>query len=266
VTGKRFTLLGAQIQSLSLTDIVDRVEDSVQCRQHRLILYHNLHSIYLYHHDKAMAALYEMADYVYVDGMALVFLARLFGIPLKCADRTTFVDCFETLIGHIAHRHWRVFYLGSKPGVAARGAEILVNRFPGLQIATADGYFDAHSNSPENKSVLDAINTFEPHILFVGMGMPRQERWLLENLNKVAPMAIVTSGASMDYLCGEVAQPPRWAGPLGLYWFFRLVSEPTRLWRRYLLEPWYLLGFLVGQYFSKRTGFGQEHGSGSGQG
>jgi N-acetylglucosaminyldiphosphoundecaprenol N-acetyl-beta-D-mannosaminyltransferase len=159
--------------------------------------------------------------------------------------RTTFLDSFEHLVQEVAHRNWRLFYLGSKPGVATRGAEILRKRFPGLQIATQHGYFDAKPGSRENQSVIDAINAFQPHVLMVGMGMPRQEHWTADNLEAISANAIITSGATMDYLAGEVPVPPRWAGPLGLYGIVRLLSEPRRLWKRYLLEPWFVLALFA---------------------
>jgi N-acetylglucosaminyldiphosphoundecaprenol N-acetyl-beta-D-mannosaminyltransferase len=251
----RFSLLGTQVQGLSLAEIADIIAESVKRRERRLILYHNLHSVYLYHHDEHVATLYDKADYVYVDGMGLIFLARVLGLPLRHCSRTCLLDSFEMLVAEAAHRNWRILYLGSKPVVGARGAEILVKQFPELQIATLDGYFDARVDSSESKAIVRSINTFQPDVLLVGMGMPRQERWLLANLKELPQTAIVTAGATMDYLAGEIAQPPRWAGPLGLYWLFRLFSEPRRLWRRYLLEPWYLVGFLLAQSFNKTTAF-----------
>jgi N-acetylglucosaminyldiphosphoundecaprenol N-acetyl-beta-D-mannosaminyltransferase len=147
---------------------------------------------------------------------------------------------------------WRVFYLGSKPGVAERGAEILQQRFPGLQIATAHGYFDARPDSQENQAVLAEINTYQPHVLMVGMSMPRQEHWVLDNLEQISANAILTAGAAMDYVAGAVPTPPRWAGKWGLEWLFRLVAEPRRLARRYLVEPWFVLRLFLSERFKQR--------------
>jgi len=266
MTGERFSLLGTRMQALSLTDIGDIIADSVERGERQTILYHNLHSIYLYHHNTYVAALYDKANHVYVDGMLLIFLGRLLGLPLKRSDRISLLDCFDGLVAEAARRDWRILYLGSKPGIGAKGVTILLKRFPGLQIEVLDGYFDASRESLENRAVLKSINAFRPDILLVGMGMPRQERWLLENIEELPRVATITAGATMDYLTGEIAQPPRWAGPLGLYWLFRLFSEPRRLWRRYLIEPWYLLGFFLAQLLNKDIVFPQNRKTDPGRG
>jgi N-acetylglucosaminyldiphosphoundecaprenol N-acetyl-beta-D-mannosaminyltransferase len=92
---------------------------------------------------------------------------------------------------------------------------------------------------------LAEIERFRPDILMVGMGMPRQEHWIVENLEHIHAHAILTSGACMDYLAGVVPIAPRWMGRFGVEWMFRLWSEPSRLWQRYLLEPWFLLMLLL---------------------
>ncbi len=241
----RYKLLGVSIDAVTHDDLHRVMDEAVAANRRVLIANHNLHSIYLLHHDKHFREMYDHAEFVYVDGMPIIFLARALGLPLRREHRTTFLDAFEDLVAEVAKRDWRLFYLGSKPGVAARGAEILRKRFPGLQIATQDGYFDARPGSAENRAVIDTINAFRPHLLMVGMGMPRQEYWTAENLDTLAANAIITSGATMDYLAGEVPVPPRWAGPLGLYGLTRLLHEPGRLWKRYLIEPWFILGLFL---------------------
>jgi N-acetylglucosaminyldiphosphoundecaprenol N-acetyl-beta-D-mannosaminyltransferase len=134
---------------------------------------------------------------------------------------------------------WRVFYLGGEPGVAERAAEVLRGEFPGLQIATHHGYFTL--NGEGNRGVLKAIADCSPQVLMVGMGMPRQEHWVVDNLEHIRADAILTAGACFDYVAGAIPTPPRWMGRVGLEWLYRLSAEPGRLWRRYLLEPWSLL-------------------------
>jgi N-acetylglucosaminyldiphosphoundecaprenol N-acetyl-beta-D-mannosaminyltransferase len=89
--------------------------------------------------------------------------------------------------------------------------------------------------------VLEEINRIRPQLLLIGMGMPRQEHWVYDNLEHLAANAIVLSGACFDYIAGAIPTPPRWMGQIGLEWLYRLATEPRRLWRRYLLEPWALL-------------------------
>lgn len=244
-----YTLLGSWVNAFTIPELNALIADAITRSQHWIIANHNLHSIYLYHHDAKMRAFYAKADYIHMDGMALVLLGRLLGLPLKREHRVTYADWIIPLIAEAAQRGWHVFYLGSQPGVADQGARILQQRFPSLQIATAHGYFDARPDSQENRAVLAAINAYQPHVLMVGMSMPRQEYWVLDNLEQLSANAILTAGAAMDYVAGAVPTPPRWAGRLGLEWLFRLVAEPRRLWRRYLVEPWFLVRlFLVKRF------------------
>jgi len=242
---KRYRLLGVDVDAMTNTDLLDVMAEAVAANRRCLMPNHNLHSIYLHHHDSRCAEMYGRSDCIYIDGMPIIFLARVLGLPLRRKHRTTFLDSFEPLVAEMARRNWRLFYLGSKPGVAAKGAEILRKRFPGLQMATHHGYFDARPGGPENQAVIETINAFRPHVLMVGMGMPRQEYWTVENLDAISANAIITAGATMDFFAGEVPVPPRWAGPLGLYGLVRLVNEPARLWKRYLIEPWFVLGLFL---------------------
>ncbi|MEL7354850.1 MAG: WecB/TagA/CpsF family glycosyltransferase, partial [Cyanobacteria bacterium J06560_5] len=188
-----------------------------------------------------MQEFYDRADYIHVDGMAMVLLGKLLGLPLERKHRVTYADWVYKIMEEAACNQWRVFYLGSRPGIAEKGAAVLRNRYPNLQIRTTHGYFDAAVNSSDNISVVNTINAYRPHILFVGMSMPRQEHWILDNVEQLKVNVLLPSGAAIDYVAGCVPTPPRWAGRWGLEWLFRLAAEPKRLWQRYLFEPWFLL-------------------------
>lgn len=240
-----YKFLGIHVDALSIPQLNSLIAESIEQGKKWVIAHHNLHSLYLYHHDPKMQALYVKADYVHIDGMALVLLGKLLGFPLKREQRVTYADWVWSLMAEAVQKRWRVFYLGSKPGVAERGAKILQKKFPGLQIATAHGYINTEKGSQENLTTLAAINDYQPHILMVGMGMPRQEYWILDNLEHIHTNTILPCGACMDYVAGAIPTPPRWMGKIGLEWFYRLLSEPKRLWRRYLLEPWFIAGLFL---------------------
>jgi N-acetylglucosaminyldiphosphoundecaprenol N-acetyl-beta-D-mannosaminyltransferase len=237
-----FSLLDLRINKFSDRDVVGLVADIVQIDQHSVIANHNLHSIYLWYHEARMREFYAVADYIHIDGMSLVWLGNLVGLALKRQDRATSLDFFPLLAEQAVEHGWRTFYLGSKPGVADRAAAGLRKRYPGLQIQTHHGHFDTDRVGEENQKVLAQINAFAPHILFVGMGMPRQEIWILDNQTALSANAIFPAGALMDYVAGEIPTAPRWLASLYLEWLYRLGSEPTRLWRRYLVEPWFVFG------------------------
>ncbi len=241
-------LLGVDIHALSLLDLNSLIDQAIKQNQRWIIANHNLHSVYLYYHDAKLRQFFAKADFTHVDGMPLIYLGKLLGLPLNREHRTTYVDWLHPLMSEAAQKGWRIFYLGSKPGVGARSAKLLQAKYPGLEITTAHGYFDVQPNSAENQAVLAEINAYCPDVVIVGMGMPRQEHWVLDNYQKISTHVILNSGAMMDYAVGEIPTPPRWAGRLGLEWLFRLFAEPSRLWHRYLVEPWFVLKVFLAEY------------------
>jgi N-acetylglucosaminyldiphosphoundecaprenol N-acetyl-beta-D-mannosaminyltransferase len=240
---RTYAVLGCRIHAVTASDLTDLVESAVESHESCIIANHNLHSLYLYQHDPKLRELFSKAKWIHADGMGIVLLGRALGARSQRSERTTYVDWLPLLIERAANRQWRVFYLGSKPGVADKGAAILRNRFRGLSIETAHGYFDP--SGEENERVLDEIRLFSPQVLMVGMGMPRQEHWILNNADRLSSVVVLPCGAAIDYVVGEIPTPPRWAGRCGLEWFYRLLAEPGRLWKRYLVEPW-LLFLLLG--------------------
>ena len=243
-------LLGVSINLLSMAQLHSLIEEAVSLNERRIIANHNLNSVYIYHHNSIMRDFYRVADYVHVDGMALIFLGKLLSLPCQRVHRVTYADWVWSLMKEAQKESWRVLYLGSKPGVGDKGASILRNLYPDLQISTLHGYFSLEPNKSENKKVIKQIRAYKPNILMVGMGMPRQEKWILENLDQIETNVILTCGACIDYIAGEVPTPPRWMGKAGLEWLYRLATEPKRLWRRYLIEPWFIVAIFLKEYFS----------------
>ncbi|HLY62262.1 MAG TPA: WecB/TagA/CpsF family glycosyltransferase [Terriglobia bacterium] len=237
-----FDLFGIRLHALSKIDLVREVSHAVTNHSTSIIGNHNLHSLYLWFQEPRMREFYSFADYIHIDGMSIILLGRLLGLPLRREHRTAYMDLLPILAQEAVKKDWRIFYLGSKPGVAEKAARILRSQHKGLQIATHHGHFDPTQTGTENQSILAEIKAYSPDILMVGMGMPRQEAWVIENRKDIAAHAVFCCGALMDYVAGEIPTPPRWIGLLGFEWLYRLLSEPGRLWRRYLLEPWSVMG------------------------
>ena len=248
---ERVTILGVQVEALSMTQLNAIVTNAVESGRRVVVANHNLHSIYLYHHDPKMRAFYAVADHIHADGMAIVALAKFLGFPFERDHRVTFVDWMGPLAKTAAEHGWRVFYLGAKPGVAERGAAALRRNYPELKIQTAHGFFDPDPSSLEDQAVVARIEAWRPHVVITGMGMPRQEHWILDHLDKLSANVFLNGGAALDYFAGAIPTPPRWAGRCGLEWLFRLMAEPRRLWSRYLVEPWFIAYKLMIDIISK---------------
>jgi N-acetylglucosaminyldiphosphoundecaprenol N-acetyl-beta-D-mannosaminyltransferase len=185
--------------------------------------------------------------------MSMIALSRLFGYKVFRDQRVSYMDCW-TKIMDLAHQEkWRIFYLGSSPTAAAKAEGRLRELYPDLQLKVRHGFFNADAESVENNEVLDQITRFLPHLLMVGMGMPRQEIWIENNFDKISANIILPSGATLDYIGGTLPTPPAWAGRMGLAWAFRLAMEPKRLASRYLLEPWSIVRLIASNTATLRS-------------
>jgi N-acetylglucosaminyldiphosphoundecaprenol N-acetyl-beta-D-mannosaminyltransferase len=197
--------------------------------------HHNLHSLYLLQRSHDVKRFYERCDDCYVDGTPVRLLLKFFGVTATPVQRFSLMDHFLELLAYAEHRHWSIFYLGSRDSVVVAGRELIATRFPLLRIQIQHGY------SPDSAELLRAINAFRPDVLLVGMGMPLQEQWILQHLDQLEVGFVTQAGATLDYYTGAQARPPLWLSRMGFAWAYRLAHDPARLWRRYLVEPWGLL-------------------------
>ncbi|MDP2213500.1 WecB/TagA/CpsF family glycosyltransferase [Phenylobacterium sp.] len=223
-------------------EVMAELDQQVAAGRSYLVANHNLHSLYLLPRHGELADFFASADLIEIDSTPLIAFARLLGLPARPFHRCTYLDWRDHFWSLADRRGWRVFYLGGAPGVAQIAAGRISRLYPGATIAVADGYFDAAEASEDNRTVLEQVRAFGPHILMVGMGMPRQEQWILRNRAALPPCVILPVGAAFDYEADAQKAAPRWMGRAGLEWLFRLTADPKRLWRRYCLEPWFLVG------------------------
>ena len=237
---QRVTLLGAGMDLLKPEEMLHFVRGCVAAGRKAIVANHNLHSLYLLRRNPQMAAFYARADVVEVDSLPLTLWARVIYGRSRRFHRCTYMD-FRTLLWDWAQADgWRVYYLGGKPGVVEKAGERLTARWPGAVIGGRDGYFK--HGGEEEAEVLADIAAFRPSILMVGMGMPQQEVWIERCYDRLPDCVILPVGAAFDYEAGIIATPPSWTGRVGLEGVYRLLCEPRRMFARYVLEPWTLLG------------------------
>jgi N-acetylglucosaminyldiphosphoundecaprenol N-acetyl-beta-D-mannosaminyltransferase len=227
-------VLGVKISAITLDDLLNAITQIVRRNARARISTMNIHGVNLACESPDYRALVNQCELVVCDGFGLKWGARLLGARLP--ERLTQADFAPRLAARAAREGFSLFFLGGGPGVAEKAAHKMRERFPNLKIAgTQHGHFDLAPQSAENAAVLRAINAARPNFLFVGLGMPRQDRWLIENWDRLAVNVAMTCGALFTYLSGENPRGPRWMTQHGLEWLFRLMVEPRRLWRRYLL-------------------------------
>lgn len=239
---QRITLLGEPVDLITPQQVMQRLEIWVETKTRSVIANHNLHSLYLIGRTPGMRRLYEVADLIELDSTPLIHFARRLGYPAGPQHRCTYLDWRDDFWALANRKEWRVLYIGGADGVADEAARRLSARYPATTIKGLSGYFDATPGSAGNAAALAAIRDFAPDVLFVGMGMPRQELWIVDNMEALPAAPILPVGAAFDYEAGVQKAAPRWMGRLGVEWLFRLFADPKRLFARYCIEPWFLIG------------------------
>jgi len=232
-------ILGVQVHPTSIEQLLEIISNLIKENNKEIIGNHNLHSIYLVHNDLVMKKFYSQTYLNHVDGMPLIFWLKILGKRISTDYRITYVDLIHPLLDMANQKRWKMYYLGSKPGIASKASKILEQKYNNVNIKTSHGYFKF--NSKNDQEIIKEINKFQPELLLVGMGMPRQENWILNNYEHLNSNIIMNAGACFDYIANEAKTPPRILGKIGLEWLYRLLNEPRRLWQRYLYEPITLL-------------------------
>ena len=240
-TEERVRVLGGAVDLVKPAEVFHLVDERLAAGERAVIANHNLHSLFLIQKSEQMRRFYAMADVIEVDSTPLIFWARFVGRPSRRFHRCTYLDWRDEFWDRAVAKGWRVFFLGSAPGVPEAASEKIRACWPDVSLKTRHGYFDL--DSPENDAIVQEIRAFQPDVLLVGMGMPRQERWILENFGALEPCAVFAVGGAFDYEAGVQRAAPRWAGRIGAEWLFRLLWNPRRLFRRYCIEPWSLVAF-----------------------
>jgi N-acetylglucosaminyldiphosphoundecaprenol N-acetyl-beta-D-mannosaminyltransferase len=191
----------------------------------------NAHALNLALKTREFAAALNRSSVTFCDGFGVLLLERVFG-PGKMRHRMTPPDFVEAVYARLALQNGRVFFLGDEEAVVRQYAKSVGQRYPGLVVGSHHGFFADKAGGEQ--AVIAQIADARPDLLLIGMGMPRQELWAVEKIRQVNCARILTVGALFAWGRGR-RRGPRWATDHGLEWMFRLVHEPGRVWRRYLV-------------------------------
>jgi exopolysaccharide biosynthesis WecB/TagA/CpsF family protein len=223
-------LFGLNIDKITSPGVLEKLEEYIASRQPHLISYLNAHCINRTFIDEKYRQVILDSDIVYADGMALVWVSHLTNDPLP--ERVNAGDFLPDLCRLCEQKQYKLYFLGSEPGVAESAAEQLQKLFPNLLIVgTQHGYF----TEAEEQSIISEIINSKPDILLVGFGVPQQEKWLAKHYQQLQVPVAWGVGALLEYYALKTPRAPRWMRQSGLEWLYRLYLEPRRMWRRYLV-------------------------------
>jgi N-acetylglucosaminyldiphosphoundecaprenol N-acetyl-beta-D-mannosaminyltransferase len=227
-------ILGSRIDLVQPYEVIGFIEQRIENRRKTLLTYINIHAINLAYTDFAFRKIINNSDLIFCDGFGVKLAAEI--LFKKKLHRMTPPDWFDDLFSCSEKKNHSIFLLGSHQQVIENASKEIKKRFPAINITGIhNGYFDKNKKAEGNIEIIDLINLSQPDILIVGFGMPIQEKWIFENKDQLNVRVIIPVGAYFDYLTGEVHRVPNWMTDHGLEWLGRLIIEPGRLWKRYII-------------------------------
>lgn len=219
-----------RLVNLALDEAVDAIECALSRDERTRVAFVNADCANLAVRNADYRRNLNAFDWVFIDGIGMRIAGSVLGQPVR--DNVNGTDLFPKLCSRLAAQGRSIFLLGAQPGVAADTAAWAKQHFPGLRIAgTQNGYF--HETQVE--TICARIRRSKADVLLVALGAPRQEAWIRDHMDATGAKIALGVGGLFDYYANRIPRAPLWMRRMGLEWVFRLIQEPGRLWRRYLI-------------------------------
>jgi len=229
-----FKVLGVRVDAVQIPEVVLQIERWIEARTvSRFISVANTHVVIEAQRAAFFNEIINLADLCVPDGMPLVWVGRLRGYRLK--RRVYGPELMLAFCESSARKGFAHFFYGGTSSVGQQLARTMQERFPGLRVAGVSSPPFRTLTAAENEEAIDRINQAKPDVLWVGLGCPKQERWMYDHRERLKVPVMLGVGQAFDIFAGRVHQAPRWMREHGFEWLFRLLQEPRRLWRRYLI-------------------------------
>jgi N-acetylglucosaminyldiphosphoundecaprenol N-acetyl-beta-D-mannosaminyltransferase len=227
-----FRVLGVRVDAVQIPGAIATMEEWIRARAGtHFVAVTGMHGVVEARHQQTFKAILGKADLVVPDGMPLVWMGRWHGFTMP--RRVYGPELMETFFKTTGNRYSHFFYGGAE-GVADQLACKMWGRY-GIRIAGTYSPPFRKLTAQEEWEVVGRIQSTSPDVLWVGLSTPKQEKWMWAFHDRLDVPVLVGVGAAFDFHTGRVKQAPVWMREHGLEWFFRLISEPRRLWRRYLI-------------------------------
>jgi len=245
----RIKFMNTEIDNLTMSEALSAIEDLIQQRKNAYVVTPNVDHIVKLEKNEKLKASYSQADLILTDGMPLIWASKLYRTPLK--EKISGSDLFPELCNLAAQKHYSMYFLGAREGVAAKAAEKLKKKYPELEIVGCYAPPWGFENDPtELNKIEKQIQNVKPHILVLALGCPKQEIFAHQFRNRLNVPITLCIGASLDFAAENVKRAPLWMRKAGVEWVYRLYQEPVRMFKRYILEDW-KFGLLFLKYWKQ---------------
>lgn len=243
-------VFGVPYSQVSYKEAVEYILHEAKTRSKIIVFTPNVQHFYLHRRNKRFNEAYNRAHFFLIDGMPLVWIAN--SLSRKKISRIAGSDIFIDLMKAAAGRKIKTLIFGSMPGVAEVALKRLgLDQHVGENIFTYSPPFGFDQKEKLRDDARAVVNRIKPDLLFVALGAPKAEIWISDEMSKLDVGAAVSVGASVDFAAGHRRRAPLWVQKAGMEWLFRLLSEPRRLFLRYLVTNTYFLPFMVRAYWRR---------------
>jgi N-acetylglucosaminyldiphosphoundecaprenol N-acetyl-beta-D-mannosaminyltransferase len=229
---EKIFLANVKVNLISGQEILDELNSVILENTKETFVYVNAHGVNLSQKYDWFKKFYNRSKIVYADGQGIRLASLLLG--LKVPPHVNLTRWVWDLLPYCEKKNYSIFLLGAKEKNIIKAVNLIRKECPAINISGySHGYFEKQGK--ETEEVVEKINKLKPNILIVAMGMPIQEKWILDNFNRLHVNAIFNAGSCLDFLAGAKKVCPKWLSNIGLEWLFRLVHEPRRLFVRYII-------------------------------
>lgn len=231
----KVNICGFWIDNVKMSDAIQRLDAFIEARTPVYAVTPNVDHMVKLQRDDEFRKIYGEASLVLCDGAPLIWASKFLGNPIK--ERVCGSDLFIKLSEVASQKGYKLYFLGGRPPSALRSSEILRRMFPNIKIVgTYSPPFGFENDKEENEKIVRLISEAKPDILFVGLGAPKQEKWIYKYHKRVGVPVSIGIGVSFEFISGQVKRAPFWIRRCGFEWLWRLIMEPKRLWKRYLID------------------------------
>jgi N-acetylglucosaminyldiphosphoundecaprenol N-acetyl-beta-D-mannosaminyltransferase len=252
-SAQRVRIGALECDPVTLGGALDAIDELVRAKAGGRVFTPNVDHVVQVEQDARFRAAYADASLSLVDGMPLMWAAKLLKTPLP--EKVSGSDLILPLMRRAAERGHRVYFLGGAPGAAAIAQKKLLEQFPALRIVGTDAArIDVNGGSDVQGPILERIAAAKPDLLLVALGAPKQEIWSHEQRAQLGTAVAIGVGASLDFIAGVQRRAPRWLSDSGLEWAFRLAQDPRRMAGRYLIRDPQFFGIVARQMLAPRPG------------
>ena len=242
----RIKFMNTCIDNLTMSETLNEIDKLIQKKNCSYVVTPNVDHIVRLEKDAELQKVYKNASLILTDGKPLIWISKWYRTPIK--EKISGSDLFPKVCELSANKNYTMYLLGAAEGVADTAARNLMKKYPGLNIVgTYSPPFGFEKNEQEINKIKAQIKDVHPDILIVGLGCPKQEKFMYYHCKELGVPISFGLGASIDFEAGNIKRAPKWMSEHGLEWLYRITQDPKRLVKRYLVDDMKIVG-LAGKY------------------